>query len=329
MKRFQDIKYRVLDYIHKKRRLLACSSIPTPKILFIILLYSASFSLFLAGVRHIRTEQALAEFKNMQAARRAASSQTDSQAPPQEADALLQNHLAKNILRLHIAADSNSVRDQSVKLQVRDAVIGQLRGSLENAESPRQAEELIMPQLPFLAETARNTLARYGSDATVRLSIENRLFPVKTYGDLTFPAGVYRALCIDIGSAQGQNWWCVLFPSLCFVDETTAAVPEASKQKLRESLTPEEYRALEEYPAPEAKQQQNADGENASQAPGDGNGDAERPEARSSDTERSDACNSKGNAEQPDAHGNSNADAERPEARSAIADCLADLLGSR
>lgn len=244
MKFFQHIKYRISDYIYQKRGLMPYTGIPTPKILFIILLYSASFTLFLAGVKHIQVEQTLARAKNLQAARRAKAN-TDDQIDGQNDLISLQNHLAENIFRLHITADSDTVKDQNLKLKVRDEIISHLRETIKNAESPAQAEERITPQIPQLTEIAQNTLARYGCDAPVRVTIENRIFPEKTYGDLTFPAGTYRALCVDIGKAGGQNWWCVLFPSLCFIDETTATVPEESKERLKENLTEEEYEALE------------------------------------------------------------------------------------
>ena len=246
MRIFQNIKFRILDYIQQKKALMNYSVIPTPKILFIILLYSASFSLFLAGVKHIQVQQTYAKIKNIQIARRAATSAQQKPVTQEELSPSLQNHLAKNIFRLHITADSDTVKDQTVKLKVRDEIIYYLRESIKNADSPAQAEERITPQITKLTEIARDTLARYGCDASVHITIENRPFPVKTYGDLTFPAGTYRALCVDIGAAQGQNWWCVLFPSLCFVDETTATIPEASKEKLREGLTEEEYQALQQ-----------------------------------------------------------------------------------
>lgn len=246
MKLYRHIKFRMLDYIHQKKGLYR--DFPAHKILFIVLLYSASFSLFLAGVKHIQVEQAAAKFKNMQSDRKAATSASkNANALHQEQNiSALQNHLAKNILRLHVVADSDAPKDQALKLKVRDEIISSLRETVRNANSPAQAEELITPQIPKLTAIAQETLAQNGNHSSVKISIEDRPFPVKTYGDLTFPAGTYRSLCIDIGTAQGKNWWCVLFPSLCFVDETTATVPEESKEKLREGLTEKEYQALEQ-----------------------------------------------------------------------------------
>lgn len=85
------------------------------------------------------------------------------------------------------------------------------------------------------------------------MSLEDRYFPTKQYGDLTFPPGTYRALCVEIGKSEGRNWWCVLFPCLCFVDETTAVVPENSKQKLKQHITTEEYNRLTATSSPASK----------------------------------------------------------------------------
>lgn len=245
MKIFQNIKYRILDYIHQKRSLMTYTGIPTPKLLLIILLYSASLSLFLAGVKHIQTEQAYARVKKIQTTRKTATPAPEKELYSNKKLSSLQNHLADQILRLHVVAENDTVKDQTLKLKVRDEIITSLRQTIQKADSPAQAEELITPQIPQLTKLAEETLARYGCHSSVHISIENRKFPEKTYGDLTFPSGTYRALCVDIGAAQGQNWWCVLFPSLCFIDETTATVPEESKKKLKENLTKEEYDALE------------------------------------------------------------------------------------
>ncbi len=246
MKLYRHIKSCMLDYIHQKKGLH--TDFPAPKILSIILLYAASFSLFLAGIKHIQIEQAAAKLKNMQADRRAAASASgkETTAKRQQAIPALQNHLAENILRLHVVADSDAPEDQALKLKVRDQVITYLRETIRNANSPAQAEELITPQIPALTKIAQKTLTQNDSQSPVHITIENREFPIKTYGDLTFPAGTYRSLCIDIGTGRGRNWWCVLFPSLCFVDETTATVPEESKKRLKERLTEEEYQALEQ-----------------------------------------------------------------------------------
>lgn len=153
--------------------------------------------------------------------------------------------VAEKVLRLHVIANSDSKEDQAIKLKVRDDILSYLQNDLKNVDSRQKAEEIVQAKLPVLVNIANKTLERLGSTDTAKASLANRVFPEKTYGEFTFPAGTYRALCIEIGKAQGHNWWCVLFPSLCFVDETTATVPEDSKKKLEESLTEEQYAALQ------------------------------------------------------------------------------------
>ena len=161
---------------------------------------------------------------------------------------MLQKGIAKNVIRLHVKANSNSMQDQILKLKVRDAVISDLTDCLKHIRSRREAEEQIVSRLAQIQQTAETRIQKEGYSYSAKVRVSDRLFPKKKYGDLTFPAGIYRSLCIDIGSAGGHNWWCVLFPSLCFIDETTAEVPAESKRKLKNSLTKEEYQLLSDPP---------------------------------------------------------------------------------
>lgn len=158
----------------------------------------------------------------------------------------IQKNVAKNIIRLHVIANSDTEADQQLKLKIRDEIINSLQDALQNVESITDAKEIILACQTQIEETAYRTLMQQGSSYSVKVSLGSRYFPVKQYGDLFFPAGKYQALCVEIGEAEGRNWWCVLFPSLCFVDETTATVPDTSKDKLKECLTEEEYQYLSE-----------------------------------------------------------------------------------
>ena len=89
--------------------------------------------------------------------------------------------------------------------------------------------------------TAEKVIRSHGFSYPVSVSLEDRYFPTKQYGDLTFPPGTYRALCVEIGKSEGRNWWCVLYPNLCFLDTTNAVLPEKGKQQLKKVLTEEEY----------------------------------------------------------------------------------------
>lgn len=92
-----------------------------------------------------------------------------------------------------------------------------------------------------IEEVSRETVAADGAEYPVSAAVTTCWFPDKSYGDVTFPAGNYEALRIEIGAAEGHNWWCVLYPGLCFLDTTNAVVPDKGKQKLKNVLTEEEY----------------------------------------------------------------------------------------
>lgn len=121
------------------------------------------------------------------------------------------------VFRLHVIANSDSERDQAVKLQVRDAII-QALGEMDGAEDREQAEAYAAGHLDELTDTANRVLAENGAGYKAEAEIGTFEFPDKEYGGVTFPAGEYRALRITLGQAEGQNWWCVLFPPLCLLE---------------------------------------------------------------------------------------------------------------
>lgn len=145
--------------------------------------------------------------------------------------------LTENFLRFHVLASSDSAEDQALKLEVRDAVIAYLEPELRAAESKEETKRYILGHLPQITDVAGRTLRRAGSDQGVQVTVGVSDFPTKSYGAVTLPAGRYEALRIEIGRAEGHNWWCVMFPSLCFVEETE---PEAMEADLAERLPEEE-----------------------------------------------------------------------------------------
>lgn len=151
--------------------------------------------------------------------------------------------IAGEILRFHVIANSDSAEDQALKLEVKEALL-----TILNDGPARSKEEMIAfveEHREDLNAAAREVLRRKGKEAPVRILLTNRYFPTKVYGDLTFPCGYYDALCVEIGEAAGKNWWCVLYPPLCFADVTTGFVPEDSKEELQEVLADEDYAGLE------------------------------------------------------------------------------------
>ncbi len=124
----------------------------------------------------------------------------------------------ENLLRLHVVANSDTAEDQAVKRQVRDSVLTLLTPTLKQARDSKQARDLVVARQGEVRTAALQVLRKAGKRYDVRVEVGRFAFPTKVYGDTALPAGKYEALRISLGDAQGQNWWCVLFPPLCLVD---------------------------------------------------------------------------------------------------------------
>ncbi|WP_242952428.1 stage II sporulation protein R [Anaerocolumna xylanovorans] len=161
----------------------------------------------------------------------------------QSAEAM-QKDIASEIIRFHVIANSDSTDDQALKLKVKSALTQNLYPVLSGTKDIDAARHIIEKQLPKIEELAEEVIENNGYHYTVKASLEKGYFPIKVYGDLTLPPGQYEALRIEIGKAQGQNWWCVMFPPLCFVDATYSVVPKDSKNQLKHVLTEEEYNSV-------------------------------------------------------------------------------------
>lgn len=138
-----------------------------------------------------------------------------------------------DVIRLHVIANSDSEQDQALKLQVRDVVLAQVENEIGEVEAITDARELVEGKLPEIEAAAQEYVRSQGYDYNVRVDWGIFPFPTKTYGKVTLPAGDYRAVRVVIGEGAGHNWWCVMFPPLCFVDETKAEMPEESIRKLQ------------------------------------------------------------------------------------------------
>lgn len=154
------------------------------------------------------------------------------------------NNIQNSVFRLHVIANSDSDEDQNLKYLVRDNVLKYINTISDSSSSKEDVITLANKNINKIQKIAQNTIYENGYNYSVKLSIGNFAFPTKSYGDITFPAGFYDALKIEIGKAEGQNWWCVMFPPLCFVDVTSGIVPEASKENIKENLSEEEYKLL-------------------------------------------------------------------------------------
>lgn len=155
-----------------------------------------------------------------------------------------QRAIAEQIIRLHVIANSDTDEDQELKMKVKETIVTYLRGEMQDATSVDEARQAIREHLPEIEEIAAEKMRAEGYEYSAEATLEESYFPVKEYGDLTFPAGNYEALRVKLGDSAGHNWWCVMYPSLCFVDSTYQVVPDTSKERLKESLTSEEYNSL-------------------------------------------------------------------------------------
>lgn len=168
-------------------------------------------------------------------------------------DKEVQEGIAGKIFRLHVMANSDKEEDQELKLDVKKTVVDYLSRRLGSGADLEETREYVLENLPEIEQAALKTIEEQGKDYPISAVVEKTYFPDKTYGDCTFPAGEYEALNIRIGKGEGKNWWCVLYPSLCFIDDTWGIVSREKKEELREILTEEEFRAVLEDPEEKKK----------------------------------------------------------------------------
>lgn len=146
--------------------------------------------------------------------------------------------IPKNAIRLRILANSDAPADQVVKRQVRDAVNSRISGWVSRLKSPAQAGREIRRRMPELRRTVARTLRDAHADPVYQMKLGRAQFPTKVYGDYVYPAGKYEALVISLGDGKGANWWCVLFPPLCFLDFSNS---EAVKTSDRPAISQEAH----------------------------------------------------------------------------------------
>lgn len=147
--------------------------------------------------------------------------------------------IAPKVLRFHVLADSDSPEDQRLKLAVRDLLLSEIReGFSRLTPSPSHSEKAnlkayILLHREELELTAEAFLKELGSPDSVRIRLESAYFPTRIYGGMAFPCGIYDAVRVIVGEGKGHNWWCVLYPSLCFTSDSFAVVPKSSETELR------------------------------------------------------------------------------------------------
>ncbi len=153
------------------------------------------------------------------------------------------NDISNSVLRLHIIANSDSAADQELKLYIRDRIITDCSNFFNDCQSPKDAIQTANAHSQEIKKIAEDEIRRRGFDYPVNVSIGSTAFPTKSYGDITLPSGKYTALRIRIGNARGQNWWCVMYPPLCFTDGVLS-LTDAAKAQLKTGLKESEYNLI-------------------------------------------------------------------------------------
>ncbi len=145
----------------------------------------------------------------------------------------MQSKVAENVLRLHVLANSDSGADQALKLAVRDRILEESRSLFINCNSPAESRSVFLQEQARLEKAASDEILARGFSYPVTLSLEKTYFPTRYYDGIAFPAGEYEAVRVEIGEAAGKNWWCVMFPPLCFVD---GSISTDSAEQITEAI---------------------------------------------------------------------------------------------
>lgn len=154
------------------------------------------------------------------------------------------NSLYSKVVRFHVLANSDTNLDQTVKIKVKDEVIKYVQPLLKNSKSLDESKKILNENKENIINIADKTLKESGQDYTATAEIKKVDFPVKSYGDIVFPSGEYEAFRIILGKGEGKNWWCVMFPPLCFVDVKNAVADEKMEKELEKVLSKSEMESV-------------------------------------------------------------------------------------
>ena len=157
-----------------------------------------------------------------------------------------QSDVASKLIRFHVIANSDDKIDQNIKLKVRDAVLKYISPKIVDCKNINQSRKIINNENKNIKIIAQKVIKENGFKYSVATSLSEEYFPVKTYGNITLPQGRYEAYRIIIGTGTGQNWWCVMFPPLCFVDITKGNVSyEKTEKEMKTVLSDDEYKMVD------------------------------------------------------------------------------------
>ena len=153
------------------------------------------------------------------------------------------NSFKENIIRFHIKANSDKEEDQLLKIKIRDKVLKEIGKEFGNSQSIEETRTIVENNLGNMKSIAEDIIASEGKNYSINISLGNENFPTRKYGNITFPSGEYETVMLTIGEGKGKNWWCVMFPPLCFVDINHSNA-NTVEEDLKEVLTEEEINLL-------------------------------------------------------------------------------------
>lgn len=152
--------------------------------------------------------------------------------------------ISKQLIRFHVVANSDTTDDQLLKQKVRDKVIEFIEPLLSECETVEDTRYILEGSLPVIKEISQEIVEDWGKDYQIYVALDKANFPTKSYGDVVLPAGEYEACRIIIGEGKGENWWCVMYPPLCYLDVATGVVPLKGKEQLENGLNEKQYKLI-------------------------------------------------------------------------------------
>ncbi|MGY0374332.1 stage II sporulation protein R [Clostridium sp. JNZ J1-5] len=157
-----------------------------------------------------------------------------------------QKTIANKLIRFHVIANSDTTEDQALKLKVRDEILAYMAPKLKESKSIEESRKIIGENNEVIKEIAKKVIKKNGYNYSVDAKLSHENFPVKSYGNITLPQGNYEAYRVIIGNGEGRNWWCVMFPPLCFTDITRGEIAyKETEQEMKKVLTNEEYEIVD------------------------------------------------------------------------------------
>lgn len=159
-------------------------------------------------------------------------------------DREIQQNIAKEVLRFHVIANSDTKEDQKLKMQVKKELLEYMNGFLVESAGVDETKEAVLEHLTEIEQMAKEIVEENGYEYRVEAKVEKCEFPEKIYGNCTFPKGEYETLTITIGEGRGHNWWCVLYPGLCFINDSYGIVTDEKIDELKKVLTEEEFLSI-------------------------------------------------------------------------------------